>query len=93
MNRVKRESPTVVTGDKNKFELVINYWVEESDLMIEATVYPKANFDVTTQQIVDIDLVFTDPDVGSCREMSKRRESLNEFVRGSNFVWAEHLTL
>ena len=49
MNRVKRESPTVVTGDKNKFELVINYWVEESDLMIEATIYPKANFDVTTQ--------------------------------------------
>ena len=61
--------------------------------MIEATVYPKANFDVTTQQIVDINLVFTDPDVGSCREMSKRRESLNEFVRGSNFAWAEHLTL
>ena len=82
MNRVKRESPTVVTGDNNKFELVINYWVEESDLMIEATVYPKANFEVTSQQTVDINLVFTDPDVGSCREMSKRRENLNEFVRG-----------
>ena len=61
--------------------------------MIESTVYPRANFDVTTQQTVDINLVFTDPDVGSCREMSKRRESLNEFVRGSNFDWAELLTL
>ena len=90
---MKRESPTIVTGDKNKFELVINYWVEESDLLIEATVYPKANYDVTTQQTVDINLVFTDPDVGSCREMSKRRENLNEFMRGSNFAWAEHLAL
>ena len=85
---------TMVSGDNNKFELAFKYWVEESELWIEAALYPKGSMDpipqVTPQHRADISLVFTDPAVDVCGGNHKADAGL---LGAANWSWAESVVL